>query len=212
MPLFLQSNSTFVDLYADDTTVYYIDHDKSALERHLQSSLDSLQKWCRQNGMVLNIEKTKVMLIMSRQKRTIFGNTTLNLQYNDIDICMTSCDKILGVHVDHNLTWHNHFKFLSKKISSYLWLLSKIRTYVSIDHRLLFYNAYIKPHFDYCSMIWSNSSNANINKVTKLQRRACKIILGHEYSDLNEALEKLKMLSFDQSVFMSKAKMMYKNS
>ena len=161
--------------------------------------------------MVLNIEKTKVMLIMSRQKRTIFGNTTLNLQYYDIDICMTSCDKILGINVDHNLTWHNHFKFLSKKISSFLWLLSKIRTYVSIDHRLLLYNAYIKPHFDYCSMIWSNSSNANINKVTKLQRRACKIILGHEYSDLNEALEKLKMLSFDQSVFLSKAKMMYKS-
>ena len=123
---------------------------------------------------------------------------------------MTSCDKILGIHDDHNLTWHNHFKFLSKKISSYLWLLSKIRTNVSIDHRLLFYNAYIKPHFDYCSMIWSNSSNANINKVTKLQRRACKISLGHEYSDLNGALEKLKMLSFDQSVFLSKAKMMYK--
>ena len=123
---------------------------------------------------------------------------------------MTSCDKILGIHVDHNLNWHNHFKFLSKKISSYLWLLSKIRTYVSIDHRLLFYNAYIKPHFDYCSMIWSNSSNVNINKVTKLQRRACKIILGHEYSDLNGALEKLNMLSFDQSVFLSKAKMMYK--
>ena len=140
----------------------------------------------------------------------MFGNTTLNLQYNDIDICMTSYDKILCIHVDHNLTWHNHFKLLSKMISSYLLLLSKIRTYVSIDHRLLFYNAYIKPHFDYCSMIWSNSFNENINKVTKLQRRACKIILGHEYSDLNGALEKLKMLSFDQSVFLSKAKMMYK--
>ena len=71
LPLFLENKSTFVDLYADDTTVYYIDQDKSALERHLQSSLDSLQKWCRQNGMVLNNEKTKVMLIMSRQKRNI---------------------------------------------------------------------------------------------------------------------------------------------
>ena len=79
LPLFLQSKSTFVDLYADDTTVYYIDQDKPALERHLQASLDSLQKWCRQNGMVLNTEKTKVILIMSRQKRTIFGNTTLNI-------------------------------------------------------------------------------------------------------------------------------------
>ena len=116
LPLFLQSMSTYIDLYADDTTIYYIDRDKSSLERQLQSSLDSLQKWCRQNGMVLNT----VMLIMSRQKRTVFGNTTLSLQYNDIDICMTSCDKILGIHVDNNLTWQTHFSFLSKKISSYL--------------------------------------------------------------------------------------------
>ena len=210
LPLFLQSMSTYVDLYADDTTIYYIDRDKSSLERQLQSSLDSLQKWCRQNGMVLNTDKTKVMLIMSRQKRTVFGNTTLSLQYNDIDICMTSCDKILGIHVDNNLTWQNHFSFLSKKISSYLWLLSKIRTYLSTKHRLLFYNAYIKPHFDYCSTIWSNSSNTNIYKETKLQRRACKMILGHEYNDLNGALEKIDMLSFDQSIFLSKAKIMYK--
>ena len=150
------------------------------------------RKW---NGAKLNTEKTKVMLIMSRQRRTIFGD--LCLHYNDIDI--------LGLHVDNNLTWNNHFKFLSKKISSSIWLLSKIRTYLSTDHRLLFYNAYIKPHFDYCSIIWSNSSNANINRVTKLQRRACKMILGAEYTDFNGALEKLNMLSFDQSVFLSKA-------
>ena len=193
--------STYVDLYTNDTTIYYIDRDKSSLERQLQSSLISLQKWCRQNGKVLNTDKTKVMLIMSRQKRSVFG------KHNDIDICMTSCDKILGIHVDNNLTWLNHFSFLSKKISSYLWLLSKIRTYL---YRLLFYNAYIKPHFDYCSTIRGNSSNTNIYKVTKLQRRACKMILGHEYNDLNGALEKFDMLSFDQSIFLSKAKIMYK--
>ena len=94
--------STYVDLYADDTSIYHIDRDKSSLERQLQSSLDSLQKWCRQNGIVVNTDKTKVMLIMSRQKRTVFGNTTLSPQYNDIDICMTSCDKILGIHIDNN--------------------------------------------------------------------------------------------------------------
>ena len=79
-----------------------------------------------------------------------------------------------------------------------------------MEHSFLFYNAYIKPHIEYCSLIWSNTSNTNINKITKLQRRACKLILGHEYSGLFEAFERLKILSFDQSVFLSKAKIMYK--
>ena len=144
------------------------------------------------------------------QKRTVLNDAVLNLQYSDIDISMTTCDKILGIQVDENLTWNSHFNFLSKKLSSYMWLLSKIRTYLSTEHRLLFYNAYIKPHLDYCSLIWSNTSNLNINKVNKLQRRSCKLILGIEYNGLIEAFKRLNILSFDQSIFLSKAKMMYK--
>ena len=34
--------------------------------------------------------------------------------------------------------------------------------------------------------------------------------LGHSYNDFNGVLEKFDMLSFDQSIFLSKAKMMYK--
>ena len=210
LPLYLQNTFTIVDLYADDTTIYFSNADKLVLEKNLQSSLNCLKKWCRENGMILNIDKTKVMLIASRQKRTVLGDTVLNLQYNDIDIKMTTSDKVLGIYVDNNLTWNNHFNFLSKKLSTYMWLLSKIRTFLSIDHRVLFYNAYIKPHLDYCSLIWSNTSNVNLNKITKLQRRSCKLILGQEYNGLIEALERLNMLSFDQSIFLSKAKLMYK--
>ena len=210
LPLYLQNNTSTIDLYADDTTIYYSCSNILMLERNLQKSLDCLQIWCRENGMILNTDKTKVMLITSRQKRMNLNNAVLNLQYNDIDITITTCDKILGIHVDNNLTWNNHFNFLSKKLSSHLWLLSKVRIYLSIEHRVLFYNAYIKPHIDYCSLIWSNTSSSNISIITRLQRRACKLILGHEYNGLSEAFEKLKILSIDQSIFLSKAKMMYK--
>ena len=80
LPLSLQSKSTYIDLYADDITIYYIGQDKDELEKQLQSSLDNLKMWCKENGMVLNTEKTKVMLIMSRQRRTIFGTCDLCLQ------------------------------------------------------------------------------------------------------------------------------------
>ena len=123
---------------------------------------------------------------------------------------MTPADKILGVYVDDNLLWNNHFQHVSKKISSYLWLLSKIRSYLSVEHRLMFYNAYIRPHLEYCCTVWSNTSSRNINKISKLQRRACKLILAHDYSDIQEALERLNILSFDQIIFLNKAKLMYK--
>ena len=160
--------------------------------------------------MVLNTLKTKVMLITSRQKRNYLYESALSLKNNDIDIKMTTSDKILGVHVDENLSWNDHYQHVSKKVSSYVWLLSKIKTYLPQEHRLLYYNSYIKPQFDYCSIIWSNSSNFNINKINKLQRRACKFILLNDYNSLNESWEQLNILSFDQGVFLNKANIIYR--
>ena len=209
MPLVLKDYIVF-DLYADDTSFYDFQFDITQLETNLQHALDLLRIWFRQNGMVLNTDKTKVMLITRRQKRLSLQNPVLSLTYSDIDIKMTHADKILGVHVDDNLMWNNHFQHVSKKISSYLWLLSKIKSYLSVEHRLLFYNSYIKPHFEYCSTVWSNTSSGNINKITKLQRRVCKQILAEDYTDFQEALKRLNILSFDQVIFLNKAKLMYK--
>ena len=150
------------------------------------------------------------MLITSRQKRQNLPTSVLSLKYDTIDIRMSTCDKILGVCVDENLLWNEQFHHISKKLSSSLWLLSKIRSYLSTDHRILFYNAYIKPHIEYCSVVWCNKSNNNINKINKLQRRACKLILAQEYDGLENSLKRLNILSFDQSVFLNKAKIMYK--
>ena len=86
--------------------------------------------------------------------------------------------------------------------------LSK-KTYLSTDHSLLFYKAYMKPHLEYCSVVWCNTSNSNINKMNKLQRQACKI-LSQEYNWFQEALKRLNILSFDQIVFLNKTKITYK--
>ena len=160
--------------------------------------------------MVINTDKTKVMSITSRQKRKNLQNSALSLRYNDMDIRLTSCDKILRVHVDENLMWNNQFRHVSRKLLSYLWLLSKIRPYLSTDHRLLFYKASIKPHIEYCSVVWCNTSNSNINQINKLQRRAHKLILSQEYNGLQEAIKRHNILSFHQTVFLYKAKIMYK--
>ena len=40
------------------------------------------------------------MLITSKQKQNYLQNPALALRYNDIDIKMIACDKILGTQVD----------------------------------------------------------------------------------------------------------------
>ena len=125
--------------------------------------------------MILNTLSTKVMLITSGQKRKNLHECTLSLKYNDIDIKMTTSDKILGIHVVENLSWNDHYQHVSKKVSSYLWLLSKIKTYLPKEHRLSYCNSYIKPQFDYCSIIWSNKSNFSVNKINKFAEKGVQI-------------------------------------
>ena len=106
--------------------------------------------------MVINTDKTNVMLITSRQKRYNLKNSDLSLNFKDADFKLTSNEKVLGVHIDENLLWNGHFQYISKKISFHLWLLPQIKSFLSKEDKLLF--------IYYCSVIWGNSTNFNIEK------------------------------------------------
>ena len=66
---------------------------------------------------------------------------------------LTKGDTILGANINEYLLWDSHYKYIVKKVSTHFWLLSQISSYLSVKDRLLFYNAYIRPHFDYCSVL-----------------------------------------------------------
>ena len=114
-PLSIGNSTRSVDLYADDTTMYGIGLDKDKIENNLQHSLNLLKIWCLENGMIMNIDKTKLMLISSRPKRKCMNDNKLAIEYNNFDLQVTSCEKVLDVHIDDNLTWTNHFQHVSKK-------------------------------------------------------------------------------------------------
>ena len=206
----LYTNNVFTDLYADDTTLYDVQDSMEQIENNLQTALNNLHIWCRGNGMILNSLKTKVMLVTTNQKRQRLSNDNLDLKFNNETLNMISNDKILGVFVDNNLTWSDHIKYLTKKIASSTWLLSKIKKFLSQDHRVQFYKSYIQPHIDFCSIVWGSSSDSNKLKIFKLQKRACKIILDFNVDDVNEAMKSLKIMSIYDRLYLRKAKFMFK--
>ena len=75
--------------------------------------------------MLLNTGKTKVLLMTTRQRRIRLYASLLSLSYNEIDLQLTIDDKTLGVYIEENFQWNNHFQHVCKTVSSYIWLLSK---------------------------------------------------------------------------------------
>ena len=112
--------------------------------------------------------------------------------------------------MDNNLTWTFHVNALTKKISLYLWLLSRIKEYLSIENRAKFYKSYIQPHLDFCNIIWGNTFQRNLFRLYKLQKRACRIILNFNVDSVTDSLNELKILMIYKSIFLRKAKFMFK--
>ena len=122
----LYTDNVFTDLYADDTTIYQISNSQHFIEQDLQMALQKLSVWCKLNGMLLITEKTKVMLITTSQKFIHLHNSILNLTFNNDSLKNIDNDKVLGIYIDINLTWSIHTQFITKKISSNLWLFIKL--------------------------------------------------------------------------------------
>ena len=114
------------------------------------------------------------MLIATSQKRLHLHNDILPLTYSNDDLNPVENEKVLGVCIDNNLTWTIHINFIAKKNSSNLWLLSKLKDYLSTKHRVQSYKTYIQPHIDYCPTIWGGTSQYHLNKIYRLQKELLK--------------------------------------
>ena len=95
-------------------------------------------------------------------------------------------------------------------MSTNIWLLSKIKGFLSKEHRLIYYKSYIQPHLDYANIVWGSTSKGNLMQIERLQRRACRIILDYNVENLYQSMNDLKIMSMTERVFLRKAKFMYK--
>jgi hypothetical protein len=73
----------------------------------LQSDIDSVQNWCFENGMVLNVGKTT---IISFKHKTVSINFNYILSNNLIT--RSQCVKDRGVLLDCKLYFHHHIDYM----------------------------------------------------------------------------------------------------
>ena len=101
---------------------------------------------------------------------------------------------------------------LARKITSNTWLLSRIKDFLNKEHRVQFCKSFIQPHLDYCNIVWENTSQNNLLRLFRLQKRACKIILDYNADNIFESMENLKIMTIYERIFFRKAEFMYKVS
>ena len=133
------------------------------------------------NHMVLHPDKTKFMLITTRQKRQNIVSypppppSSLTAKDNITEEVQNH--RMLGVTIDNNLAWTPHVNTRCKKISTKVFQLSKKNVFVNFHARKIFFSAHIQSLIDYGSTLWDSASNNSLKPLHSLYKRALKLIL-----------------------------------
>ena len=173
-------NHCYIDFFADDATYHINGKSESEVEPKLQQDGDNSKTWAKQHKMKIHYDKTTCMLVGNRHK--IREASGLNIHIENNKLKQVEKQKLLGVFIDENLSWTAHIDNLCSLISSKISLLKQLSSYVPVEIQKLFYQGYILPLIDYGSNTWETTSKHNIERISKLQKRAARIILKADYN------------------------------
>ena len=208
----LEIKKAIIDKFADDTTVTKTGSSVEEVVDDLNEEMENAVSWFDKNHMSVNKGKTKAFFVSTAQKQSNIKENNPDIKIGTTKLEISSKEKLLGVTIDNTLNWSSQVDATIKKCNSLLFLLGRIKIYLDIPTRKLYFNAYILPHLEYCNSIWGNCSDELLEKLIKFQKRAARLILDKDLSTpSSELFQELSWMRFDEMVKYKKCIIMYKS-
>ena len=153
------------------------DADEASSYTGLQHDLYGLNRWCNLNRVTINIKKTKSMLFGSNHM--LKKAKLLNLCIGNDIIHYVNNFNYLGVKLDCKLNFKHHAQECMRLVSHKIYMLSKIRNFITTYQALSIYKSKILPYFDYGDIFYINTFVRTLHKLQRLQKKGLKLCLGH---------------------------------
>ena len=157
--------------FVDDTKLYlsFQLKNKPQAVAEINQGLVLFRNWCLNNFLLLNAGKSKLMVFVSRQMLSKLQDFSVNL-LGEALVPVESA-KVLGLTSDFTFDEH-----MVKTVSSRMSILYQInRVKHAFDRQTLItvINSLVFSKLFYCSNVWLNTSQKNINKLQAVQNIAC---------------------------------------
>ena len=136
----------------------------------INSELTEIAEWLKVNKLILNINKTLCMLFSKKH-----NHADISIKLEGKLINRGSETKFLGFIIDDKLNWKANISYISGKISRAIGVIIKARNLgkealLSLNYTLIF------PYLTYCNKVWRSTFKFNLNALSKLQKKAIRII------------------------------------
>uniref|UniRef100_A0A6I8QMV9 Reverse transcriptase domain-containing protein n=1 Tax=Xenopus tropicalis TaxID=8364 RepID=A0A6I8QMV9_XENTR len=165
------TNSTSITKFADDTVVVGLisDNDETA---YLEE-VGNLVNWCQRNNLLLNVSKTKELIVDFSTKQVRNYQTPI---INKSPVERVDSFRYLGVHITQDLSWSCHINTVVRKARQRLYHLRRLRGF-RLPSRVLrnFYSCTIESILTGNISTWFGNSNMKdrqaLQRVVRLAER-----------------------------------------
>ncbi|KAG7298799.1 hypothetical protein JYU34_017232 [Plutella xylostella] len=205
-------------MFADDTCLMYAGKDAISIEKHLQDDFDNVTKWAHDNGIILNTEKTKLLLIKSSyRKQDVTEIKIKGHSYECLHSNMLSCScleienvvkfRYLGLVVDNRFCWKYHIISICDKLKVLLSKFKSLSYCTPTSTMYMLYNSLVESILSYGLECYGLTFKTDINKIKELQIRFIKVIENKKIKkqldkDYSKILEKSSLLPIDKKCLM----------
>ena len=152
----------------------------------LQNYLNDAEKYAEDNKMKINPKKTKIVSFNKSRKYDF----PPEMKLSDGQILEVVNDvKLVGVIVDHSLSWQKNTDFICQKATQKLWIIRRLKKYRLDTFTLLdVYTKEIRSILEHAVPVWhSGLTKKQSAKIEKVQKTALKIILESNYTNYETA-------------------------
>ena len=161
-------------MYADDTNRIVAGSSKYEIQHKINIDLENVRSWLYENRLSLNTTKSELLFVGSTRRSSRMSCPSLLT--GDANVPKVTFAKSLGVHIDEALKWATHIEETSKKMTSVIGALKRVRQFVPASTLRTMYNSFIKPYFVFCYVVWEGLGSELALKLQKLHNRAARII------------------------------------
>ena len=145
----------------------------SSAKSSIKMCVPEINNWMILNGLKLNEEKTKLLLLCSRYQ----PSPSLEFVCVGGETIQTSSSvRNLGVILDPSADTEDHIKKICKTCHFHLTNVSKIRTYLDRESTEAIIHAFEATNLDYCYAILYGLSKDLLNRLQLVQNRAANIV------------------------------------
>ena len=168
--------------FADDTCIIFnnINKKPKTLETILNKELKAVVEWLNANRLSLNVKKSNLLLFHSKRKNIDYNSFSIKL--NGKKLTPKNHVKHLGMFIDNFLSWDEHINELSKKLSRFNGIISKLRHYLPKKNLISVYHAIFHSNLRYGCMVWSQSTVNKNNRLKILQKKCIRLMYFAPYN------------------------------